>query len=177
MRNSSKQAWTSIAAGNARTRPPEMAPRLGHVRRWLQAGMGIAAALLIGCQGTTSNTDPNLRPVDARRSLGNPAMGAVCNDRTPCPKDTNGNSPRCASVHQFDAVGFCAPECKTDADCDTTVPGLARCTNMSGKAECVLFCDRNMVQTSKICPDGWTCEPIQTFFTCVPPQKPADGGT
>jgi hypothetical protein len=173
MRNSSKQAWSLNASGAAQ----QATTRSDTSRRWQRAGMWLVAALLSGCQGTTTNNDPNLRPVDARRSLGNPAMGAVCNDQMPCPKDTNGNQPRCASVRQFDAVGFCAPECRTDADCDTTVPGLARCTNMSGKAECVLFCDQNRVQTSKLCPDGWTCEPIQTYFTCVPPQRLVDGGT
>lgn len=164
--------------------PSLPAARLGTRRAvaLLTGGLGVALSLFLiggqlGCQGSTTNNDNNFRPVDSRRSLGNALVGTTCNDRNPCAKDDQGVQPRCATAHQFDAVGFCAPECKTDADCDTTAPGLARCTNMSGRAECVLFCDRNMIQTSKLCPDGWTCEAIQSYFTCVPPQSAKDGGT
>lgn len=156
---------------------PQATDPMRRGRRKGLAGLGLAAVLLVGCQGSTTNNDPNFRPVDSRRSLGNPLVGQICDDRSPCPADGQGNTVRCATVRQFDAVGFCAPQCKTDADCDTQAPGLARCTNMNGRAECVLFCDRNYVQTSKLCPDGWTCEPIQSYYTCVPPQQRPDAGS
>ena len=91
---------------------------------------------------------------------------------------------RCVAPPPYDTVGFCAPTCSTDSDCDTYLPGLAKCTNMGSAPECVLFCDQQHVNTSKVCPDKWSCQvvngPQQAFYMCIPPQTPLpaapDGG-
>ena len=175
MHNSSIRTGRKGATGTLETARTAPAQRREQGRA--RVGLGLVAVLLFGCQGSTTNNDPNFRQVDSRRSLGNPLVGQTCDDRSPCPADGQGNMVRCATARQFDAVGFCSPSCKTDADCDTQAPGLARCTNMNGRAECVLFCDRNYVQTSKLCPDGWTCEPIQSYYMCAPPQQRPDAGS
>ena len=126
--------------------------------------------LLSACQGTTTNGNADMTVIDARRSQGNESIGKVCDDRNLCAKDAKGNDVRCASARPFDAVGFCAPSCTVNADCDTGLPGIGACANMGGKSECVLFCDRQHLNTKKDCPTDWTCELVQNFYTCVPPQ-------
>jgi hypothetical protein len=144
----------------------------------LLLGLVLPAALLgvTGCQGTMTANDPNYRPIDSRRGMGNLLVGTLCDNRNACPNDSKNLAVPCLSAHQYDTVGICAPGCATDSDCDTYLPGLAKCTNMGGAPECVLFCDQQHVNTSKDCPTKWTCElvpgPLQAFYMCVPPQTP-----
>jgi hypothetical protein len=137
-------------------------------------GMGMGMGAVTGCQGSTTNNDPNYHPVDSRRSMGNPAVGALCDDKHVCAPDSKNQTPACLTAHLYDTVGFCAPACSTDSDCDTYLPGLPKCTNMGSSPQCVLFCDQQHVNTSKACPDMWSCElvqgPQQSFYMCVPPQ-------
>lgn len=144
--------------------------------------IGISLLSVAGCQGLTTGSDPNFRPVDSRRSMGNPLVGALCDDVQVCPNDSRGNKVPCLTANLYDTVGICAPSCSTDNDCDTYLPGLPKCTTMGGALECVLFCDVNHVNTGKDCPDKWTCQlvsgPQQSYSLCVPPQTrlSPDGG-
>jgi hypothetical protein len=129
------------------------------------------AAAGIGCTGGTFDTTEAQR-TDARRSAGNTIVGVKCDDRYTCPKDSVGAPTRCATALPLDIVGFCSPSCKVDADCDSAIPGLSLCTSMNGAAnECLLFCDRQHINTSKECPDNWTCEKVQSYYLCVPKQE------
>jgi hypothetical protein len=142
----------------------------------LLLGTVLPAGLLVfsGCQGSTTGNDPNYHPVDSRRSMGNPLVGALCDDQHACANDSRQMPTPCVTAHLYDTVGFCAPSCSTDSDCDTYLPGLPKCTNMGSAPECVLFCDQQHVNTSKTCPDQWSCQlvqgPQQSFYMCVPPQ-------
>lgn len=149
----------------SRNRMLNSQPRRGARFPWL------AALLVCGaCTGGTFDNGPALR-TDARRSAGNMIVGTLCDDRYLCPKDAAGTAPRCATARQNDTVGFCAPSCQTDSDCDAALPGLSVCSSMGGGAnECLLFCDRQRLNTSKECPENWTCEVVQTYYLCVPPQ-------
>ena len=142
----------------------------------LVLGLVLALPGLTGCQGTTTANDPNYRPVDSRRSQGNPLVGQLCDDRTTCPQDSRSMAVPCVSARRYDTVGFCAPSCATDSDCDTGLPGLAKCANMGSAPQCVLFCDQQKVNTSKECPTNWTCQlvpgPQQAYYLCAPPQTP-----
>ncbi len=127
------------------------------------------------CTGTQNGEGGDLRALpDLRRSAGNPIVGQICDDSNLCPTGT-----RCSVVVKFDQEGVCAVPCTTDAECDTVARGQSFCTDMPQggpgvpASECVLFCG-----PKKECPTGWTCESVQTFLICRPPQVPVthDGG-
>jgi len=148
----------------------------------LGLGLGFGLLSVVGCQGSTTGGDPNFHPADSRRSMGNPLVGALCDNVQVCPDDSRGMKVPCLTANLYDTVGLCAPSCTTDSDCDTYLPGLPICTTMGGALECVIFCDQNKVNTSRICPDKWTCQlvsgPQQAYSLCVPPQTrlTPDGG-
>ncbi len=145
----------------------------------LPVGLGLLA--YGSCQGDMTGNDPNYHPIDSRRSMGNPLVGKLCDDVHPCGQDSRQMQAQCLTAHLYDTVGFCGPTCSTDSDCDTYLPGLPKCTNMGSVPQCVLFCDQQHVNTSKSCPDMWSCELVagtgQSFYMCVPPQTRLSSST
>lgn len=139
----------------------------------LVSGLGLGVLLLGACSSSGTTPEPDLTvPRDLRVSAGNTNVGRACDDTRLCPS-VNGARIRCAVAVEQDLVGFCAPPCASNEDCDVDLPGLSLCTQMnnSGKSECVLFCE----PTTRRCPQNWTCVAAQGYSICRPPQDPLQG--